>query len=1291
MDLHPALDQRQESEVNRAELDPIFRSLQENQDWYQDLVEHSQDLLCVHDLTGKLLSVNPAPARTLGYSVEELLKIPMRDLVAPESQREFDNYLDEIRRKGHASGVVPLITRSGERRVWRYRNTLRREGVDGPIVRGIAHDITDQLRREKEMREVGETLLSESREKDATIRTLKLFRALVDQTHDAIEVVDPVNLRFLDVNEKACFALGYSRGELLSLSVFDIDPAITRDSIVKILDELRTSGSLVIESVHRRKDGITFPVEVSIKRVELDRDYLIAVSRDLSERKQVEDALREKEKTQKLILDHLSVGVILSRVGDEQVFYQNPKCAELFGYSMADCPTVKEWWPRAYPDPVYREWVSQEWQRRMAKAAESQGEIEPMEVTVNCKDGSKKYVRVLAKVIGDLNFVSFIDLSKRRQAEARSQASEDRYRALYEHAPVGICRVESGTGRFLGVNAKYCEILGRSEQELLNLDFQSITHPDDLAGNLEQWRQLKGGTVRHYEMEKRYLRPDGTVRWVEIEVVAMWPAGAQPSWHMAIVQDVTERKKAENRLREYERVVEILEEMVVVVDRSYRYTLANKAFLQYWGLSEEQVVGHLVAEAIRPELFGRVAREKLDACFAGNVVKFELNIDYPGKGSRDISLAYSPVEGEGGIERAACVMRDITDQKQAEQAVRQSEGRERARSKELETVLAAVPVAVCIAYDRECLRMTGNPAAYDQLGVAPGSNISRSAPAAEQPSFRVLENGVEIPADSLPMQKVLATGIPEYMRPLTILREDGSHRETIANVVPLFDEEGKTRGAVAASIDVTELRRADDKVRASEARFRAVYERSPVGIALVDSDSYRLIEVNPKFCEIVGRAADEMHRLDIRAITHPEDLGNGIPEIALLVGGQLAQFEIETRYVRPDGSVRWARVLIVPMHGTLEINRRLVMALVDDITDYKQAEEALRQSVAHLQVVTEELREAKERLSEEKIYLEQAIDAELGFGEIIGRSSALKDVMGQVMKVAHSDATVLILGETGTGKELIARAIHRESRRKDKSFIKLNCAAIPSGLLESELFGHEKGAFTGAINKKVGRLELADQGTLFLDEIGEIPVELQPKLLRVLQDHEFERLGGTQTLKVNFRLVAATNRNLRVAMNQREFRSDLYYRLNVFPIIMPPLRERREDIPLLVEHFVRKYADRMAKPIASIPAKTMEVLVQWPWPGNIRELENFVERSVILTSGKVLQVSLSELSTTVAHGRGETLAERERERILRALRDCNGRLGGPNGAAARLGLKRTTLQSKLSHLGIDPGRFRSQD
>jgi len=246
-----------------------------------------------------------------------------------------------------------------------------------------------------------------------------------------------------------------------------------------------------------------------------------------------------------------------------------------------------------------------------------------------------------------------------------------------------------------------------------------------------------------------------------------------------------------------------------------------------------------------------------------------------------------------------------------------------------------------------------------------------------------------------------------------------------------------------------------------------------------------------------------------------------------------------------------------------------------------------------------------------------------------------------------------------------------------------------SGLLESELFGHEKGAFTGAVGGKVGRLELADGGTLFLDEVGEIPLALQPRLLRVLQDHEFERLGGTQTLKVNFRLLAATNRDLPRSVKAREFRSDLFYRLNVFPILIPPSRERREDVRPLIEHFVRKFANQMKKSITSIPSKTMEMLVRWEWPGNIRELENFVERSVILTPGPVLQSPLSELQTAVEEVHGVTLRDRERERILRALRDCQGQLGGPNGAAARLGLKRTTLQSKLNQFGIKPETFRA--
>jgi len=605
MPSHSERRERYVPEEMSAELDPIQRALRENEDWYRDLVEHSHDLLCIHDLHGRLLSLNPAPARVLGYSVEELLRIPMREIVAPEFRHEFDEYLTHIQQAGESRGFMVVVTRSGERRIWEYHNTLRTEGVASPIVRGIAHDVTDH-------------------------------------------------------------------------------------------------------------------------------------------------------------------------------------------------------------------------------------------------------------------------------------------------------------------------------------------------------------------------------------------------------------KRSEKRLQEYERVVEGLDEMIIVIDRHYRYLIANHAYLQYRGMDREQVVGHYVPEIVGKEAFETLVKEKMDECFKGKVIRYELRYAFPNLGERDIFASYFPIEGPAGIDRMAIVLRDVTE--------------------------------------------------------------------------------------------------------------------------------------------------------------------------------------------------------------------------------------------------------------------------------YKQAQE--------------ELRLARERLAEEKIYLEEAIDTELGFGEIIGQSKALREVLEQVGRVAATDATVLILGETGTGKELVARAIHSVSRRHNNSFIKVNCAAIPSGLLESELFGHEKGAFTGAVVRKIGRLELADQGTLFLDEIGDIPLALQPKLLRVLQDQEFERLGSTHTLKVNFRLIAATNRDFSQGVDEGQFRSDLYYRLNVFPVRVPPLRDRREDIPLLVQHFVLKCAKRMNKSITSIPAKTMETLKRWNWPGNIRELENFVERSVILTAGSVLQSPLKELESVGQQEVGDTLEAMDREHIVRTLQLSHGKLSGVNGAAERLGINRTTLQSKLKRLGIDPEQYR---
>ncbi|MGC2366709.1 MAG: sigma 54-interacting transcriptional regulator [Candidatus Sulfotelmatobacter sp.] len=334
-----------------------------------------------------------------------------------------------------------------------------------------------------------------------------------------------------------------------------------------------------------------------------------------------------------------------------------------------------------------------------------------------------------------------------------------------------------------------------------------------------------------------------------------------------------------------------------------------------------------------------------------------------------------------------------------------------------------------------------------------------------------------------------------------------------------------------------------------------------------------------------------------------------------------------------------------------------------------------------------EIADLKDKLAQEKLYLEDEIRGEMDFEGIVGQSSALRHVLNLVETVAPSDSTVLLLGETGTGKELIARAIHERSRRKERTFVKLNCAAIPTGLLESELFGHERGAFTGAIAQKIGRLELADQGSLFLDEVGDIPVEIQPKLLRALQEREFERLGSNRTKKVDVRLVAATNRDLEKMMENREFRSDLYYRLNVFPIRIPPLRERPEDISLLVRYFTQKYGRLMDKRIESIPAAAIRKLSSWHWPGNIRELENFIERSVILTHGPALQAPIAELSnngrTTPMAGTREA---NERDEIVRILKMTNGRVAGPDGAASRMGLKRTTLIARMKKLGVDPRR-----
>lgn len=547
----------------------------------------------------------------------------------------------------------------------------------------------------------------------------------------------------------------------------------------------------------------------------------------------------------------------------------------------------------------------------------------------------------------------------------------------------------------------------------------------------------------------------------------------------------------------------------------------------------------------------------------------------------------------------------------------------------------------------------------------------------EEEGWRVRKDGTRFWADSV----------------LTAVRNSAGEVTGFAKVTRDFTDRKRAEEAVLLQLSSALMANMDMRnlLAAFSASIREVIPHDAAAMSIYDPNSNRLL------VQFMGPSGGDAWPDDVQLPVEGSPAGQVFKTREPLV---LARIQFDARYapetIRHLTGLGMRSGCWVPLInrgepiGALNVSSRSESAFSTRHAEML-AEFADQMAMAVNQAVAlKKIAETRDRLNQERKYLEEEINLENRFEDIVGESGGLRNVLKQIETVAPTDATVLIQGETGTGKELLARAIHRLSPRSDRTFIKLNCAAIPAGLLESELFGHEKGAFTGAIARKLGRLELAHEGTLFLDEVGEMPLDLQPKLLRALQEREIERLGGTRPIQVNVRLIAATNRDLGKMVQEKAFRADLYYRLKVFPISSPPLRERASDIPALVRHFVTAHSRRMGKAIESIPDATMEALMRWKWPGNIRELENFLERAVILTRGPVLYVPLAELEIEEELQAEEessdtsnpTLQAAEREHILRVLRECKGVIGGEDGAAARLGLKRTTLNSKLKKLSI---------
>ena len=1479
-------------------------------DWSREVVRHTRDLVCIHNLKGQLLSINPEPARLLGYTVDELLRIPMREMLPQEFRPQIDEYLEKIARDGEANGLLTVTTRAGEKRVWEYHNTLHRSEGAEPVVHGIAHDVTEhrriahELRKsekqirlfiehapaalamfDREMRyldasrrwrdhhrlgdrdlrgvshyevfpeiperwkqahrrglggeivreecdrfkrsdgsvqwlcwevrpwrdakgDVGgivifaEDLTELKQAEEALAASESRFRTVFEKSPVGIYLVDRSTGRFLRANQRYCELVGRTEEELKNLDIVSVthpdDRAAARDYLQGLSDAkisyferekryIRPDGSIrwvyatgvvlpevsgetpfgvgIVQDITARKlaeealrmseaelreaqrlghigswyrdlktDTLTWSeqidsilgsdpkarlltfaqaerffapeswqrivrtnpkllstggrdeLEVEFRRRDGTAGWAImyreavrdgaghivgirGVGLDISARKRAEEALRGSEERYRLLFEKGIAGVIITNL-EGQVIQCNDAWARMFGFEDA-AEAVGSNGNERWPDSAARSTFVDE--------IRSSGSIINRERQFRRKNGDVFWGLVNSVLLdsGDGPSIqsTVFDITKRKRAEEELRASEERMRLAQQVAQIGTFErnMQTGEGIWTPETEKMFGLQPGQGPKSIE-EFLNLIHPEDR----QQVQSLLDESITTGSMagEWRVIWPDGSVHWIDSRWRVFKDEQGRPLRAVGIGADITERKRAEAALQQSEAKFKSLFETAndaILISQGETFSDCNLRAEILFGCGKEDIVGHSAIEfspPTQPDGGGsaETIAAKVQAAMRGLPQLFEW---------RHIRHDGTPFDAEVSLSRVITSeaeyllgsIRDITERKLAEEALRANEARERAHAKELETILDTIPIPVLIARDPQCTEITANRAGYEHLRLPMGSNVSASAWEQHVPRHRFLQDGVEVAADRLPMDRAAATGRPVCGVNTKLVFPDGVERYELGNAAPLFDEDGNVRGVIGAAIDLTDRVRAEEALRESEERLRLAQEVANIGTFdrnLITGEGQWTKQTMTMYGLPADAPAPALEQ--VKQMVHPED--RKLFSDLLAESMEAGQGSGEWRVVWPDGTVHWVasrwRVFKDPDGKPVRM-----LGSNYDVTDRKRIEE--------------ELRQAKEKLTEEKHYFEQIIDTEMGFEEIVGSSSGMKSVMQQVSKVASSDATVLLLGDTGVGKELVARAIHRLSLRKDNSFIKMNCAAIPSGLLESELFGSEKGAYTGSVSRKIGRLELADKGTIFLDEIGEIALALQPKLLRVVQDQEFERLGGTQTIKVNFRLIAATNRDLADEVHRGQFRSDLFYRLNVFPIRVPALRERREDIPMLVEYFVKKIGRRLNKVITSVPRRTLNELCAWDWPGNVRELENFIERSVILSSGPVLAAPLGELQArpTAPATAGHTLEAAERKLILEALRLANGRISGQRGAAARLGLKRTTLQSKLKQLGIN--------
>jgi PAS domain S-box-containing protein len=848
-----------------------------------------------------------------------------------------------------------------------------------------------------------------------------------------------------------------------------------------------------------------------------------------------------------------------------------------------------------------------------------------------------------------------------RTAELRQ--SETELRGVIDSIPAVVwSTLPDGSNTY--VNKRFVEYSGSSAEQTAGLGWQALIHPDDLEQHTSKWMEAVA-TGNPHENEVRSLRSDGQYRWqLDRGVPLRDEDGNIVKWY-GVTTDIEDRKRVEAALRRSEHFLAEAQRLshtgsfgwktdtgeIVWSDETYRIFEYDRSI---------KPTVDSVVQSVHPEDRADV-QEVINRAIAG-APEFEhaFRLLLPDGRVKNVHAIAHVLQDASGNREYVGAVTDITERKTAEEALRSSEAY-LAEAQRLSKTgsFAWSPTADTTYFSEECYSVLG----FEPQGVPP-------------PPFETIMQRIH-PDDQGRCREVVEKSIRDKVDlelDYRIVHPDKRVRDVHCVGHVVLDRSGELLEIVGTVVDFTERKRAEEELCRSEMELRQMLDLTPQLVSVNEEPSQKRLYANHGLLDYLGTTLDEWRQRSAGYDSHPDDLKRLDAYIARSKSAGAA-FEIEMRIRKVDGSYRWFLARFNPVRDDNGNIRRWYVANTD-IDDRKRAEE---------------------RLKEENVALREEIDRASMFEEIVGTSPALQTVLSRISKVAPTDSTVLVTGETGTGKELVARAIHRRSNRASRAFVSVNCAAIPRDLIGSELFGHEKGAFTGAMQRRIGRFELAEGGTIFLDEVGELSADTQVALLRVLQEREFERVGGRQPIHVDVRVIAATNRDLKAAVAGGNFREDLYYRLNVFPLEVPPLRARRADIPLLIEYFIDRYGRKAGKNIRSVDKKTMQLLQSYPWPGNIRELQNIIERSVIVSETEIFTVDESWLSQQSHDEKSggklhlsQKLAAKEKEVIEEALRESQGRVFGVSGAAAKLGIARSTLESKIQSLNINKKRFKAK-